>query len=163
VKSDDKIVSRENFLLRIQRWRNKKIKVVFTNGCFDILHPGHIDYLEKARECGDSLVVGVNTDKSVSSIKGDSRPINNEMTRAKVLAALASVDLVTFFEEDTPLELIRESHPDVLVKGSDYEIDQIVGADEVIRNGGEVKTISLLQGFSTTAIIKKIQRLKIED
>lgn len=85
------------------------------------------------------------------------------MTRAKVLAALASVDLVTFFDEDTPLELIRESHPDVLVKGSDYEIDQIVGADEVIRNGGEVKTISLLQGFSTTAIIKKIQRLKIED
>ena len=163
MKSDDKIVSRENFLLRIQRWRNKKIKVVFTNGCFDILHPGHIDYLEKARECGDLLVVGVNTDKSVSSIKGDSRPINNEMTRAKVLAALASVDLVTFFDEDTPLELIRESHPDVLVKGSDYEIDQIVGADEVIRSGGEVKTISLLQGFSTTAIIKIIQRLKIED
>ena len=116
MKSAEKIVELEVFLQTIQLWRNEGSKVVFTNGCFDILHPGHVDYLEQARECGDRLVIGVNTDSSVSRIKGDKRPINNENTRAKILAALACVDLVTFFDEDTPLELIKASHPDVLVK-----------------------------------------------
>ena len=151
-------MNKATFLKVVHDWQEAGEKVVFTNGCFDILHPGHIEYLEKAREFGDKLVIGLNTDNSVSRIKGDSRPLNEENFRSRILAALECVDLITTFEEDTPLNLILHSKPDILVKGSDYEINEIVGAKEVLENGGEVKTISLLPGFSTSDLIEKIER-----
>ncbi len=131
-------------------------KVVFTNGCFDILHLGHVTYLHKAKQLGDILVVGVNTDESVQRLKGPSRPVNNEYDRAMVLSALSSVDYTVYFSEDTPLRLIKDIKPSVLVKGGDYSLETIVGADFVLTNGGEVLTIDLVQGKSTTAIIKKL-------
>ncbi|MCD6066071.1 MAG: D-heptose-phosphate adenylyltransferase [Bacteroidetes bacterium] len=132
-------------------------KIVFTNGVFDILHTGHVDYLSKARDLGDFLVVGLNTDSSVKRLnKGPERPINNEQARATVLGALECVNAVIFFDEDTPYELIKALQPDVLVKGSDYKPEDIMGSDIVKAKGGEVKTIELSQGFSTTNIIKKI-------
>ncbi len=131
--------------------------MVFTNGCFDILHLGHIDYLEKARFLGDKLVVGLNDDDSVRRLKGESRPINNLKARSSMLAALEFVDAVVPFEEDTPLSLISSLLPDVLVKGNDYTIDNIVGADVVIENGGRVETIELVKGYSTTTIINKLK------
>jgi len=132
-------------------------KIVFTNGCFDILHKGHIDYLQKAKKLGDILVVGLNSDASVKRLKGEERPINCLADRADMLLALSVVDYVIPFEEDTPLELIKAIMPDVLVKGGDYTLDNIVGAKEVISNGGEVKVLSFVPGHSTTQIIKKIQ------
>ena len=131
--------------------------VVFTNGCFDILHLGHIDYLEKAKSLGDALIIGLNDDDSVSRLKGPERPVNNQYARARMLAALHFVDAVCVFEEDTPGELIDNLLPNVLVKGGDYTIDTIVGAETVINNGGEVKTIELVDGFSTTGIIEKLK------
>jgi rfaE bifunctional protein nucleotidyltransferase chain/domain len=131
---------------------------VFTNGCFDILHLGHLDYLEKSRNFGDKLVIGLNTDRSVSQLKGSNRPVNNEYARARMLAAMSFVDLVIAFDEETPLELIQKVKPDILIKGKDYSIDNIVGAEFVLENGGEVKTIELLEGYSTTEIIKKIKK-----
>jgi rfaE bifunctional protein nucleotidyltransferase chain/domain len=131
---------------------------VFTNGCFDILHLGHLDYLEKSRDLADKLVVGLNTDKSVRQLKGPGRPINNEYARARMLAAMSFVDLVIAFNEETPLELIKKVKPDILVKGKDYEVENIVGAEFVIGNGGEVKTIELKKGYSTTDIINKIKK-----
>ncbi len=131
-------------------------KVVFTNGCFDILHLGHVTYLHKAKQLGDILVVGVNTDESVQRLKGPSRPVNNEYDRAMVLSTLSSVDYTVYFSEDTPLRLIKDIKPSVLVKGGDYSLETIVGADFVLTNGGEVLTIDLVQGKSTTAIIKKL-------
>lgn len=133
-------------------------KVVFTNGCFDILHRGHIDYLAKAADLGDILVLGLNTDKSVSSIKGAHRPINDETGRAQVLASLSFVDYVILFGEDTPLRLIETLQPDVLVKGSDYEIKDIVGAEIVLAKGGKVITLDYLEGYSTTAIEERIHK-----
>jgi rfaE bifunctional protein nucleotidyltransferase chain/domain len=141
----------------IQNWQQAGHKVVFTNGCFDILHPGHVDLLEQARNLGDKLVIGLNTDASVSRLKGDSRPINSEDFRGQMLAALESVDLITFFDNETPIDLILETKPDILVKGSDYQISEIVGSKEVMGYGGEVKTISLLPGFSTTNFIERIK------
>ncbi len=132
-------------------------KIVFTNGCFDILHKGHIDYLQKAKKLGDILVVGLNSDASVKRLKGEERPINCLADRADMLLALSVVDYVIPFEEDTPLELIKAIMPDVLVKGGDYTLDNIVGAKEIISNGGEVKVLSFVPGHSTTQIIKKIQ------
>ncbi|MBC7451437.1 MAG: D-glycero-beta-D-manno-heptose 1-phosphate adenylyltransferase [Cytophagales bacterium] len=153
----DKIVSKEEASKLIHKWKSEG-EVVFTNGCFDILHLGHIDYLEKAKQLGVRLVVGINTDASVKRLKGPERPLNNEYARARMLAALASTDAVILFDEPTPLELITAIKPDVLVKGSDYTIDTIVGADIVTEHGGSVKTIDLVEGYSTTGIIDKIKQ-----
>lgn len=139
-------------------WKDQGEEVVFTNGCFDILHLGHIDYLEHARALGDKLVVGLNSDDSVRRLKGEGRPINPEFARARILAALSFVDMVVVFGEDTPLELISDLLPDVLVKGKDYEISNIVGADVVIEHGGKVLTIDLVDGYSTTNIVQKIKK-----
>lgn len=131
-------------------------KVVFTNGCFDILHRGHVDYLQKAKALGDVLIVGVNTDESVKRIKGEKRPVVGESDRAHILAALASVDYVCLFDEDTPYELLRTILPDVLVKGTDWPMEQVVGRDIVEAVGGSVQTLELLPNRSTTQIIKTI-------
>jgi len=155
----DKIMSRETACQTVKQWQSEGKKVVFTNGCFDILHIGHVDYLEKARELGDKLVLGLNTDASVSRIKGPQRPIVNEESRSRVIAALGFVDAVTFFDEETPKELIESVKPDILVKGNDYLAENIVGADFVLKNGGEVKTIPLVEGFSTSNIVNKIKTL----
>jgi rfaE bifunctional protein nucleotidyltransferase chain/domain len=131
-------------------------KIVFTNGCFDLIHLGHVDYLEKARNLGDFLVVGVNTDASVSAIKGPFRPVSPEISRTRVLASLAFVDMVILFGEDTPLKLIEAIRPDILTKGDDYSIENIVGAEFVMDSGGAVKTIPLVEGFSTSSFVKRI-------
>jgi rfaE bifunctional protein nucleotidyltransferase chain/domain len=131
-------------------------KVVFTNGVFDLLHPGHVDVLTAARSRGDALIVGINTDESVTRLKGSGRPVRNQAERAYLLAALESVDLVVLFEQDTPLELVRALRPDVIVKGGDYTVDSIVGASEVESWGGEVVVVPLTPGQSTTSIIEKL-------
>lgn len=154
-----KIVGLDRACKEIGNWKENGLKIVFTNGCFDILHPGHIDYLEKARDLGGKLVVGLNTDKSVRKIKGFGRPIMKLEDRGRMLASLAFVDMVVPFEEETPIKLIKSIAPDILVKGKDYEIENIVGADFVMANGGEVKTIDLLKGYSTSEIIEKIKRI----
>lgn len=154
----DKILSREDFAQQVKSWKAEGKKVVFTNGCFDIVYLGHVDYLEKSRMKGDKLVLGLNTDASVSRLKGEARPVVPEYARARVLAAFEFIDAVTFFEEETPLELINECLPSVLVKGNDYTIDTIVGSKEVIENGGSVETVELVEGFSTSLIIGKIKK-----
>ncbi len=131
-------------------------KLVFTNGCFDILHRGHVSYLNAARELGDYLIVGLNSDSSVKRLKGESRPINDEQDRKFVLENLKAVDFVEIFEEDTPLDLIKLVCPNTLVKGGDWKPDQIVGSDFVIANGGEVKSLTFIDGKSTTGTIEKI-------
>jgi rfaE bifunctional protein nucleotidyltransferase chain/domain len=143
---------------QVTEWREQKHKVVFTNGCFDLLHLGHVDYLQKARNIGGRLVVGLNTDDSVSRFKGKDRPIQDQNSRAIIMASLQFVDMVVFFDEDTPLNLITELGPDVLVKGSDYLAENIVGAEVVKRNGGEVKTIEFVPGYSTSRIIDRIKK-----
>jgi rfaE bifunctional protein nucleotidyltransferase chain/domain len=154
---NNKIIDRETASAIVKRLRKQSHKVVFTNGCFDIVHPGHVDYLARARDLGDFLVVGLNTDSSVKRLqKAPGRPVNNENSRAMVLAALASVDAIVLFDEDTPYELISLLQPDVLVKGSDYKKHEVVGHDIMEARGGEVVTIPLLEGFSTSAIIRKI-------
>lgn len=140
-------------------WKENNEKVVFTNGCFDIVHLGHVDYLEQARAEGTKMILGLNTDISVKKLKGDERPINNEYTRARLLAAFEFIDMVILFGEDTPINLINTLLPDVLVKGADYSVENIVGAKEVLENGGEVKTITLVEGFSTSSIIEKIRKV----
>ncbi|MEM6830485.1 MAG: D-glycero-beta-D-manno-heptose 1-phosphate adenylyltransferase [Bacteroidota bacterium] len=155
--SQHKILDKENAFEKVAQWKNQGLEVVFTNGCFDILHLGHVDYLEKARGLGDKLVLGLNADDSVRRLKGESRPINHEQARARILASLQFIDLVVFFGEDTPLELISYLKPDILVKGKDYDVSNIVGADIVIEHGGKVETIELVDGFSTTNIIEKIK------
>jgi D-glycero-beta-D-manno-heptose 1-phosphate adenylyltransferase len=153
-----KIVSGEDASRIINGLRLKGKKIVFTNGCFDILHPGHVDYLSQARDLGNFLVLGLNTDGSVKRLnKAPNRPVNNEQSRAMVLAALSSVDLIVFFNEDTPYELIKLLQPDVLVKGSDYKAENVVGYDIVKARGGEVITIPFLEGFSTTSLIEKLR------
>ncbi|MGB9701893.1 MAG: D-glycero-beta-D-manno-heptose 1-phosphate adenylyltransferase [Candidatus Kapaibacteriota bacterium] len=132
-------------------------KIVFTNGCFDIIHSGHIYYLSEAKKCGDLLIIGLNTDDSVSRLKGPSRPINRQHDRATVLAALKPVDYVCFFDEDTPMELIKFLNPDVLVKGADYKENEVVGADFVKSQGGKVVLIPFVEGKSTTNIINKMK------
>lgn len=131
-------------------------RLVFTNGCFDIIHPGHVDYLERARSMGACLVVGLNSDASVRRLKGESRPVNDQQSRARVLAALQCVDYVVIFDQDTPLELIRAVRPDVLVKGGDWSVECIVGREIVEAAGGEVLSIPLLAGHSTTATVERI-------
>jgi rfaE bifunctional protein nucleotidyltransferase chain/domain len=142
---------------QVQNWQAEGKKVVFTNGVFDLLHIGHITYLAKAAELGDKLIIGLNADASVKRIKGESRPVNDQSSRAAILAALFFVDAIVVFEEDTPLNLISTLLPDYLVKGADYAIENIVGATEVMANGGEVKTINFVEGYSSTSIIEKIR------
>jgi rfaE bifunctional protein nucleotidyltransferase chain/domain len=139
--------------------RTNKQSIVFTNGCFDLLHPGHIDYLQKAKTLGDVLIVALNSDDSVRQIKGESRPVNSLNDRIAMLAALECVDFVTSFQEDTPYYLIDAIKPDILVKGGDYTKDEIVGADIVEDNGGEVKILDFLPGYSSSDLIKRIQKL----
>ncbi|MBT8762545.1 D-glycero-beta-D-manno-heptose 1-phosphate adenylyltransferase [Desulfohalobiaceae bacterium Ax17] len=153
--SSEKIISLDDFLKQRDRLTDKKI--VFTNGCFDLLHPGHVDYLERAKALGDVLVVGLNSDESVRRLKGPKRPINPEMDRALVLAGLGCVNFVIIFSEDTPYNLIKAVQPDVLVKGGDWPIDKIVGKDIVLAKGGEVKSLDFLPGYSTTSLIDKIK------
>jgi len=143
--------------MQIKRWKLKNKKIAFTNGVFDILHEGHIASLSEAASYADVLIVGVNTDASVKRLKGASRPVNNEQARALLLASLLMTDAIVLFEEDTPELLIKSILPDVLVKGGDYTIDQIVGAKEVMANGGEVKIAKIVEGISTTAIIEKMK------
>jgi rfaE bifunctional protein nucleotidyltransferase chain/domain len=157
-KSADKIKSLNEAKKKVASWKAKGERVVFTNGCFDLLHLGHVDYLEKARDLGDRLVVGLNSDDSVARFKGPARPIQDEQSRARVLAALQFVDLLVFFNEDTPLNLISELVPNVLVKGSDYLAENIVGAEVVKKAGGEVKTIDFVPGYSTSRIVEKIKK-----
>lgn len=138
-------------------WRFHNDKVVFTNGCFDLLHAGHVQYLAQARSLGNRLILGLNSDASVNQLKGNHRPINDEKTRSFVLAALEIIDFVIVFDDETPMELIEKIRPDVLVKGGDYTIDSIVGAEYVLKQGGEVKVLSFLEGYSTTNIEQKIK------
>lgn len=156
-KISDKFLRTEDLCRVLKQSKEEGKTVVFTNGCFDILHRGHVDYLEKAADLGDILVVAVNTDASVKRQgKSPSRPIQDEFARASVLAALASVDYVTLFDEDTPALLIEQISPDVLVKGADYKPENIVGYDHVMAHGGRVETIGFLPGYSTTSIEQKI-------
>lgn len=157
-KAADKIKNFAAANTLVKQWKHEGKKVVFTNGCFDILHRGHVDYLEKARALGDKLVVGLNTDDSVSRFKGPTRPIQDQDSRAIVLASLQFIDLVVFFNDDTPLKLITELVPAILVKGSDYLAENIVGSDVVKRNGGVVKTIDFVPGYSTSRILEKIKK-----
>lgn len=156
--TEAKIRSRADAIRQAEQWHSAGQRLVFTNGCFDIVHLGHIDYLERARAFGDKLMLGLNTDASVSCIKGPMRPVVNEYARARLMAALTFVDMVTLFDEPTPLELIEALRPDVLVKGDDYTVATIVGADFVIGYGGRVETIPLVKGYSTTALIAKITK-----
>lgn len=142
----------------VSAWRGQQECIVFTNGCFDILHYGHIHYLAQARSLGDRLIVGLNAASSVQRLKGPGRPINDENTRTYLLAGLLCVDAVVVFEEDTPLELIKLIQPDVLVKGGDWQTHQIVGSDIVLAKGGEVQSLRFIEGYSTTAIEKRIKR-----
>lgn len=150
------LYSRGEILEARAELRRQGKKVVFTNGCFDILHAGHVDYLAKARACGDVLIIGLNSDASVRSIKGEKRPIIPEVERAQLLAALKAVDYVTLFDEDTPFEIISALVPDILIKGADWAMDKIVGRDVVEANGGEVKTITFVSPQSTSKIISAI-------
>lgn len=157
-ESARKIVTLEQAKEQVKQWQLAGDRVVFTNGCFDLIHLGHVDYLEKARMLGDKLVIGLNSDDSVSRFKGPERPLQDQISRARVLAAMQFIDLVVYFNEDTPLNLITELLPNILVKGSDYLADNIVGADVVKTHGGEVKTIDFVPGYSTTRIVEKIKR-----
>jgi len=154
---DTKIFTLPDLLSRINQWRQLGKTIAFTNGCFDILHEGHIYSLSQAASEADYLIVGVNSDASVKKLKGESRPINNENSRSKLLASLMLVDAVIIFKEDTPLNLIKSLLPDVLVKGGDYKMNEIAGAKEVIENGGRVVINPILNGFSTTSIIDKMK------
>lgn len=154
---ENKIVTDKEHLFNILcQWRFKNEKIVFTNGCFDIVHRGHIEYLARAAALGTKLVIGLNTDTSVKRLKGEKRPINDQQARAILLSALIFVDKVIFFDEDTPYELIKYIQPDILVKGSDYKPEDIVGYDIVKNKGGEIVTIDLTTGYSTTSILNKI-------
>ncbi|HEY0646851.1 D-glycero-beta-D-manno-heptose 1-phosphate adenylyltransferase [Phenylobacterium sp.] len=155
--AEAKIVTPERMVEEVARWRAKGLKVGFTNGCFDILHRGHVTYLAQARSWCDRLIVGLNSDRSVRALKGEGRPVNELESRAMVLAGLGSVDLVVPFDEDTPMALIEAARPDVLIKGADYSEDQVVGAREVRSWGGEVKLAEIVQGFSTSAAIARMQ------
>lgn len=154
-----KILSRADAVKRIAQWRLLGKKIAFTNGCFDILHRGHIFSLSQAASEGDFLIVGLNSDSSTKRLKGKDRPINNEEARALLMASLVMVDAVVLFEEDTPLELIKTLLPDVIVKGGDYTVEQIAGAKEVIANGGRVVINPIVEGYSTTGLIGKINSL----
>jgi D-beta-D-heptose 7-phosphate kinase/D-beta-D-heptose 1-phosphate adenosyltransferase len=154
-----KIVSEDSINRFLEKDFRADKKIVFTNGCFDILHPGHVHLLISARQLGDLLIVGLNSDASVKRLKGNERPVMDEQSRAVVLAAIKYVDLIVLFSEETPLELIKKICPDVLVKGGDYNPDDIVGAEFVKSNGGKTITIPFLEGFSSTRLIQKTKKL----
>lgn len=154
-----KIFKLPQLLHQVNAWRLLKKTIAFTNGCFDILHQGHIASLSQAAEQADFLIVGVNADGSVRKLKGEGRPVNDQQSRAMLLASLLMVDAVVIFEDDTPLNLINAILPDVLVKGGDYTIEEIVGAKDVIANGGRVVINPIVPGFSTSALIEKIHKL----
>ena len=143
---------------KVRRWKESGEKIVFTNGCFDILHAGHIHLLTEAKNLGDRLFIGLNSDQSVQNLKGADRPFNTEDARASVLESLSMVDGVTIFQEDTPHELVKEIIPHVLVKGGDYSIENVVGADTVRASGGEVVLIPILKGYSTSDLITRIRK-----
>ncbi len=151
-----KVCDLAHLMQKVETWKKTKQKIVFTNGCFDLLHAGHVTYLEAAKKRGDKLILGLNTDRSVSALKGPTRPVVNENDRARVLAALESVDAVILFDEDTPLNLINAIKPDIIAKGSDYTADQVVGGTEVLSWGGEIALIDLVAGRSTSNLIKKM-------
>jgi D-glycero-beta-D-manno-heptose 1-phosphate adenylyltransferase len=153
------LCSHDEILLKVRDWQADGEKVVFTNGCFDILHAGHVRYLAAARELGDRLVVGLNSDASVRRLKGPQRPVAPELDRAEVLSALGAVNAVTLFDDDTPEALIGMLLPDILVKGADWPVEKIAGAKAVIAHGGSVLTVPLLEGRSTTGIIETIIQL----
>lgn len=152
------LIKRKDISSVAQKLRRQKKKIVFTNGVFDILHRGHVDYLKKAKSFGDILIVGLNSDSSVRKIKGPNRPINKQTDRAYILLALEAVDYVVIFSEETPKRLIEQIKPNVLVKGADYKISEIVGADFVKANGGSVRRVRLSKGRSTTGIIKALNK-----
>jgi D-beta-D-heptose 7-phosphate kinase/D-beta-D-heptose 1-phosphate adenosyltransferase len=152
-----KFFSFERVLQLAQDWRAEGLKVAFTNGCFDLLHPGHVALIDRARRTADRLIVGLNADASVRKMKGAARPVQNEIARATVLASLKSVDAVVIFAEDTPLRLIEGLMPDVLVKGADYKLDQVVGAEFVMKRGGEVILADLVAGYSTTGTVQRMK------
>ena len=153
-----KVKSQKKLIEALSVLRNRGKKIVFTNGCFDILHAGHVDYLSKARRLGDILIVGLNSDSSVKKIKGKSRPVNKESDRAKVLSSLYFVDYITLFNETTPENLIKKVKPDILVKGGDWKVEDIVGGSFVRSCGGKIKSIPFLKGYSTTSVIERIAR-----
>lgn len=154
---NNKIVTdKEELFCILNQWRFKEEKIVFTNGCFDIVHKGHIEYLAQAASLGTKMIIGLNTDASVKRLKGESRPVNDQQARALLLAALIFVDQVVLFDEDTPYELIKYTQPDILVKGSDYKPESIVGYDIVKNKGGKIVTIDLTAGYSTTSILNKL-------
>lgn len=155
----DKLLSNHKLLEKVNEWKNEGKSIVFTNGCFDILHKGHLEILTTSASFGDILVVGINTDNSVKRLKGPLRPVNEESFRSIMLASLQYVDAVVLFDEETPLNLITILAPDVLVKGGDYTVEQIVGAESVLKRGGEVKIVPIVKGFSTTKLIETIQKL----
>ncbi len=155
----NKITPREELVKKCNQWKALGKKIVFTNGCFDILHHGHIDLLAKSADLGDILIVGLNSDASVKRLKGDDRPVNHENDRALQLSALMMIDAVCLFEEDTPEQLITDLHPNVLVKGGDYTIDTIVGANYVMSNGGSVEIIPFVEGYSTSSLVDRIKKL----
>jgi rfaE bifunctional protein nucleotidyltransferase chain/domain len=159
MKTMTKILDLEELIRRREALRQEGRTVVFTNGCFDLLHPGHVRYLAEARSLGDALVVGLNSDRSVHVLKGEGRPILNERERAEVLAALQAVDYVIIFDEATPRELVAKLLPDVLVKGGDWSLDEIVGREEVEAAGGKVLSLPYVEGSSTTDIIERIKGL----
>lgn len=155
----EKIITDSNKLNQIlSSWHSAGNKIVFTNGCFDILHRGHVEYLAKAAMLGDKLIVALNTDRSIKQLKGENRPINDEIARATVIGALEFVDLVLFFDQETPYDIIAHIKPNVLVKGADYKPENIVGYDIVTQNGGEVVTIDFVTGYSTTLTLKKLNQ-----
>ena len=151
------VLKRENLKNHIQQLKEKGNKVVFTNGCFDILHIGHVRYLKASSKCGDVLIVGLNSDSSVKRLKGETRPINNELDRAELLSELGFVDYVVIFEEDTPINLLKEIEPDIYTKGADYTIETLPEAQTVLSYGGKIEFITLVEGKSTTNVIKKIE------
>lgn len=157
---ESKIICQKDLSNLILKWREENQKIVFTNGCFDLLHLGHVDYLAKAKDLGDRLIIGVNTDSSVKRLKGKNRPLQDENSRLHILAALHSVDAVVLFDDDTPYELIKKIQPDILVKGADYKIENIVGYDIVTSRGGSVQTIEFIEGYSTTNIEQRILNSK---
>jgi len=152
-----KIKSRQEIRQIVENLKKRSKKIVFTNGCFDLIHAGHVNYLRKAKDSGDILIVGLNSDESVKRLKGNDRPLNLQQHRALVLSELISVDYIVIFEEDTPYDLINSIKPDVLVKGGDWQVKDIVGSELVLQNGGEVLSINYLSGFSTTRIINRIK------
>lgn len=154
---ESKIFKKDSLYRQLNIWRFQTKKIVFTNGCFDVIHQGHIHFLMKAADMGSVLVVGLNSDSSVKRLKGTERPLQNENTRSLIMASFSMIDAVILFDEDTPFELIKFVKPNVLVKGGDYQIDQIVGADIVKSYGGEVKTVEFLEGFSSSLLIDNLR------